>query len=239
MFFLACSFALGISALSGCASHQNAVVDTITSAIKSSPVIDGAKLNPQFQYLRVTVQGRVIFMTLGDTDPHPDGPISVYYSNGLEVLRLQKGHVVGATGTLTEWRNVSIAAAPSWQDSRDKQSVAWQRLRDVMPGYRYGVRDHLVRTAITPPTQSALSNPLSNLKPETLTWFEERLQSPPSANRGARPVNAQAPLEVMPPARYAVAFSGNNEQVVYGEQCFSQRLCLTWQHFVPPQPAAP
>ena len=232
-FFRACGLALGISTLTGCASYLGAVADTVTSAIKSPPVNDGSKLSPLFQHLRVTVQGRVIFMALGDTDAHPDGPIEVYYSSGLEVLRLQKGHVVGAIGTLTEWRNVSIAAAPSWRDSRDKPPVTWQRVRDVMPGYRYGVRDHLVRTVITPLALPALPG----LKLEGLTWFEERLQAPVVPNSRARPGNAEPSPETLPPARYAVEFGSSNEQVMYGEHCFSQKLCLTWQRFVPPQSA--
>ncbi len=219
--------AIGVMAcalLTGCASYLGAIAQTASDAVKPSQGGDSARLSPLYQYLRVTLQGRVVFVALGNIDQHVDGPVEVYYSSGREVVRLQNGHLVGAAGVLTEWRNVSIASAPSWIASRSGQPITWQRVRDVMPGYRFGIPDNLVRSKIPPPPQNALQD----IRPETLEWFEERHIYPPASR--SSPVN-----EKLPPAKYAVAYANGKATVVYAEQCLAPDLCLSWQRWTPKQ----
>ena len=220
-----------VSTLCGCASYFGAVMQTANSALKSKPGDDGSRLNPIYRYLRITIDGRTLFVTLGDIDKHPDGPIEIYYSAGHEVIRLQNGHIVGAIGALTEWRNVSISEAPSWHHSRANQPVTWRRTRDVMPGYRYSVSDNLVRSMVTAPQKSAFQD----INTETLVWFEDRHTLSTSDNNHWFPI-FKAQSAMLPPARYAVAFTNSNETVVYGEQCLSLDLCLTWQRWTPKKP---
>ena len=93
---------------------MNTVIQTGRAAMKSSSPQDSTRLNPAYRYLRITINGRIVFVTLGDIDKHSDGSTEVYYSGGSEVFRLQNGRVAGVVGLTTEWRNVSQREAPDW-----------------------------------------------------------------------------------------------------------------------------
>ena len=205
-----------VAALCGCAASTDAIVQTAKSAVGRDRGVEGAKLNPNFRYLRVTIEGRVVLLALGYLDAHPQGVIEVWYSAEREVVRIQNGRVVGAAGLTTEWRNVTLPALPAWSAlARADAPLRWVRTRDVMPGYRYGVRDALALSVTPRPGKSALQG----LEPQQLTWFEERF-----ADEGAA-------KSALPPARYAVQFAGGNEIVVYGEQCLAPKTCFTWQRW--------
>ncbi|MBE0623831.1 MAG: YjbF family lipoprotein [Burkholderiales bacterium] len=217
-----------LAAISGCSSSGNAILQTLPYAYGRNPGIDKARLNPNFQYLRVTVSGRVALLALGDVDKHPQGPIQVWYSAEREVLRLQNGRLVGAVGLTTEWRNVILPELPSWSAvAGADQAFEWTRTRDVMPGYRFGVTDELALRVAAAPAKSELRG----WDPQTLTWFEERVEA--DSGRGYSAVlgkvaGADAPL---PPSRYAVDIRSGLETVVYGEQCLTADLCFSWQRW--------
>ena len=214
--------------LAACSSSMNAVVQTLQDAVGGNPSVTDAHLNPAFRYIRITVDGRVFFLALGSEDKHPQGPIEVWFSAQREVLRLQNGRVVGASGVTTEWRAVTLPEFPSWSAvARTQQPVQWVRVRDVMPGYRFGVRDELVLSAISPPRQSALQG----VDAQSLSWFEERFQTGVAAGRLTKLVTNVAIDGVLPPARYAVDMRDGKEVVVYGEQCLAPDLCFTWQRW--------
>lgn len=182
------------------------------------------KLNPKYHYIRVTRDGRVGFFAQGSEDKHPQGPVEVWFSGLREVLRLQNGRLVGVAGVTVEWRNVMLPALPSWSViARDGRPVQWVRVRDVMPGYRFGVRDELSLRPIAAPQKSELQK----LDPKSLQWFEEQIQSAPRGNLSAG-LGAEKPLS---PARYAVDLRDGKEIVVYGEQCLSPEFCFTWQRW--------
>ena len=220
-----------LAALFGCSTSGNAILQTLPYAYGRDPGVDNAKLNPNFQYLRVTVRGRVALLALGYVDNHPQGSVEVWYSAEREVLRLQNGRLVGATGLTTEWRNVALSELPSWTAAaRSKQAFRWTRTRDVMPGYRYGVEDAISLRVVAPPKNSALRG----LDPLRLTWFEERIESESSAGSLAILGSGAGVDSPLPPARYAVELKGGEEVVVYGEQCLAADLCFTWQRWPAP-----
>jgi len=207
--------ALSAILLANCAS-TDPVMQTMQAAFKRDPGVDGAKLNPAFRYLRITIAGRTALLALGYVDDDPRGPIEVWYSAEREVLKLQNGRVVGAVGMLTEWRNVRLPELPAWSAlAREAAPRRWERTRDVMPGYRYGLREAIALGAAPVPEKSALRD----LDAKALTWFEERVESPPAGDKA------------LPPARYAVRMAGGRETVVYGEQCLAPELCFTWQRW--------
>ncbi len=211
---------------------MDAMVQTVQHAVQGvmpgDASIDYARLNPNFRYLRVTVGGRIAFLAGGDIDSDPRGPVEVWYSAQREVLRFQNGRLMGVVGLTTEWRNVSLLEAPSWSAvARSQQPVQWVRVRDVMPGYRYGVRDELLLRVIFPPQKSALQR----LDPQSLTWFEERLHPEPRTGYVAKLLGGPADEKPLPPARYAVDLRGGKETVVYGEQCIAPDFCFTWQRW--------
>ena len=214
--------------LSACSAGSNAILQTLPYAYGRNTSVDSAKLNPNFRYLRVTISGRVVLLALGNVDSHPQGPIEVWYSAEREVLRLQNGRLVGAVGLTTEWREVSVPELPSWSAAaRADQALRWTRTRDVMPGYRFGVKDALSLRLVPEPKPGALQG----LNPERLTWFEESVESTPVAGPWAVFGNRSDVDTLLPPARYAVDFQGGGEEVVYGEQCIAPKLCFTWQRW--------
>ena len=210
-----------VAALPGCAPSTNAVFQSLQYAVQSDSTIAGVRLNPNLRYLRVTIEGRTVLLALGFVEQDSRGPIEVWYSAQREVLRLQNGRMVGAIGLTTEWRNVVVPELLPWPAlARVEGQTHWMRVRDVMPGYRFGVRDTLALQVAAPPPKSALRD----IDPQSLTWFEERTE--PQAS-GGRP----APERSLPVARYAVSFRNSAGTAIYGEQCLKADLCFTWQHW--------
>jgi len=202
------------------------MVQTLQDAVQSQRGVPDARLNPAFRYLRVTIDGRVAFLALGSEDKHPQGPVEVWFSGQREVVRLQNGRIVGVAGLTTEWRNVVLPEMPSWSAvAVAKQPVQWVRMRDVMPGYRFGVRDELSLRPILVPQKSALQG----VDPKSFSWFEEQVRSDSRSTIFAS-LASEMPL---PPARYAVDLRDGKEVVVYGEQCLAAELCFTWQRWKP------
>lgn len=200
-----------VACLCACTSSTNAVFQTAQFVLRRDAATATAVLNPDFRYLRATIDGRVALLVLGYVEPQSDGPIQVWYSAEREVLRLQNGRLVGAVGLTTEWRNVTLEGPAPWSSLKNSVLTSqWTRIRDVMPGYRFGVRDVLSLRAISPPARNALQD----LDPERLAWFEERVRE-----------------NYLPPARYGVAFDDGAEAVVYSEQCLAPKLCFTLQRW--------
>lgn len=200
---------LAAGALAGCATGQDPILQTFSAAFSSDTAADRAQLNPEYRYLRVTIGGRVALLVLGYVDEDARGPVEVWYSAEREAFRLQNGRVIGAVGMTAEWRNVTVPELPPWSGlARTQAPVNWVRTRDVMPGYRYGLRDALVLAPLPPPSKTQLRG----IDPQQLTWFEERTES-------------------LPPARYAVRVADGRETVVYGEQCLAPEVCFTWQRW--------
>jgi hypothetical protein len=212
-----------VLALSGCAPGTQAGIDSLRQLIPGRAAVDPTPLDPNFAYLRVTRGRHVGLLWRGNMEGTPAAPVEVYYSSSGEVVRLQHGRVIGAVGLTTEWRRVEVTA-PAWASvAAARQSAPFVRVRDVMPGYRSGVRDDLVLNVIPAPERSALER----LDARALTWFEETVTAPA---HGALRLPGTA-SDTLPPARYAVDLSGGNETVVYGEQCLDSEFCFTWQRW--------
>ena len=210
---------LAIAGLCACTSSTNAIFQTAQSVLRRDAAAAKAPLNPDFRYLRATVDDRVVLLVLGYVENQAEEPIQVWYSAEREVLRLQNGRIVGAVGLTTEWRNVKLERPAAWSSLRNSALTSqWTRIRDVMPGYRFGVRDVLSLRAISPPARSALQE----LDPELLAWYEERVEDHWIDSKNAK-------SDQLPPARYAVALVDGTETVIYSEQCLARRLCFTLQ----------
>lgn len=213
-------------ALSSCSPASNSMLQTLRQAVWRGDSSASARLNPNFRYLRVTIAGRAVFLALGNEDIDSRGPVEVWYSAEREVLRLQDGRLVGAVGLTAEWRNVTLPELPSWSAlARGDQAFRWTRTRDVMPGYRFGVKDALSLRVVPEPKRSELKG----VEPQRLTWFEERVDAEQVA--GASRGGSLAGGEILPPARYAVDIRDGKEIVVYAEQCLAPDLCFTWQRW--------
>jgi hypothetical protein len=192
--------------LAACSSLDNPIIRTIAHATGQQPSPPTPEFNPKYRYLRVDVQGRIFYLTWA----YLDQGVEVWYSPGREVLRLLNGRMEGSTGLLTEWRQVTLPALPHWTTLAKLPHYDWIRQRDIMPGYRYGIEDHLTLTPIAP----VMDSHLQGLSPSTLFWFKE--------------VDHDS-ADPLPVARYAVDLA--HDRVVYGETCLSRSLCFSWQRW--------
>ena len=216
----AVALALAAATLTGCTSGMSAAITSIRLVVSGGGGTEGAKLDPNFAYLRVTRGRYAALLYRGVVERTAEGPVELYYSGDGEVLRLRDGRILGASGMPTEWRRVEDGA-PAWSALvKSAEALSFVRVRDVMPGYRSGVRDELTLTRIAPPQKSALRN----VDPQTLTWFEERGRAPRDSFFAAR-------SDALPPARYALDLSGAQPVVVYSEQCLAPDFCFTWQRW--------
>lgn len=178
--------------------------------------------NPNYRYLRVATGNQTVFMVLGYIDKRPEGAVEVWYSGSGEVVRLLDGRLVGTTGLSTDWREVRFSGLPAWTVDANSPLPAktYQRQRDMMPGYRFGIRDEIVLAPIAAPQQVALAG----MAAASLRWYEERSVS--------RPASAS-----LPPARFGVSQAGGIPRVVYSEQCISNDLCMSFEQWTPSSPA--
>ena len=200
-----------LTAIAGCSSSSSAFLQTLKQyTSRDTRSADSFATDPRYRYLRVTHEGGISIVVLGALENGPRGQVEVYYSADGALLRLQNGRLVGSTGLLPEWRSVNLPELPSWSTlAAEGKPLQWERERDVMPGYRYGIRDKLTLS----PAPAPRSSGLIGVDPQKLAWFEERTEASSD--------------ERLPLARYAT----QGETVVYGEQCVSARNCLKWQRW--------
>jgi hypothetical protein len=180
----------------------------------------GEKSNfpPPFHYLRAVVDGRTLFLASNSQNIDAASSDTVWFSAGREVLRLRNGRLVAAVGTEVEWRKVRMPDLPEWTSLASMPGeFRWMRQRDVMPGYRFGVRDDLVLKRVSAPYDSKLKD----IDPQSLIWFEERIEKS-SFNVRSHDILV---------ARYALKMEEGQTSMVYGEQCISAKLCLSWQRW--------
>src|SRR5208282_1536401 len=83
-----------VCCLTGCAASpgSQALVDAYHLIRGDSASHESSsRLDPRFNYLRVQVDRREVFLALGYVDSTPEGPVEVWYSGTGEVLRLRDG----------------------------------------------------------------------------------------------------------------------------------------------------
>jgi hypothetical protein len=205
-------------ALAGCASGNNLLSDVVRGVVgerfgDTADPIAGAKLNPDYRYLRVEVVGHPpALLVLGYVDPHVDGDIEVWYSAKQEVIKTQNGRIIATFGLETDWRSVRLQPVlPPWA-GEGANGTRFERMRDEMPGYRYAITDQIEsRRWPTRPPQG-VSAVLGDAVADRLQWFREgSLRSTGTS---------------LPPAWFARGHFGGRDTIVYSEQCLAPSFCL-------------
>lgn len=215
---------LTLGVLGGCAAGGSPVVDSVRSLVSTggTGVGKGAipdALDLRYWYLRVEVDGHPPgLLVLGYVDPDPAGPIQVWYSGTRETLRTQNGRIVGATGTLHEWKAVRFIPAPPAWAQMGTQGASFVRLHDAMPGYHFGVTENmrLEPWQGLPLVELPASLPLD--KARSYQWFRESAQT--VAGPGSR---------ALPDAWFAFGVHRGLSTIVYSEQCLEVDFCLKLQ----------
>ena len=205
---------MACSVLAACSSRSLSLVQTATQSFRSPPDPSNTPLNPALRYMRIVADGRIALLVLGYTDQDKLGLVETWYSGEGEVLRLQNGHVVGLTGTSDEWRQTRLSAMPAWPAVGTV--ATFTRVRDTMPNYRFNITDTMSMRQTLPPAKSNLQG----VNPADLRWFE------------LTDSDAHLPLARIALAPDNTAAGGTP---IYGEQCISQNLCVSWQQWPPVQ----
>jgi hypothetical protein len=175
----------------------------------------------RYRYMRLQVQGHPpALLALGYLDPHPLGPIAVWYSGNQEVLRTHNGRLVGVAGTLHDWQAVTFTPAPPAWAAVPAQGVSFVRQHDEMPGYRFGIAEQIQLTPWQglPPVE--LPDTLPAAKAKEYQWYRETA-SVLQGQGGA----------VLPVAWFAWGMHRGAESIVYSEQCLAPDFCLQLQRW--------
>jgi hypothetical protein len=187
--------------VSGCTSTTDATWATAQNLLPSWARPVPQPSNPNYDYLRVTINGRSALLVLGEIDQHPLGRIDSFYSGEAEVLKLQNGRIVGSGGMTTNWVKVTLTST----------ATGYERTRDVMPNYRFGLRDVLeIKTLARPPSEIKTSKELTRERLAQLSWTGE------------------APKTKSPLGRIVIGRDTDGTPRV-GYQCLDDGLCLQWE----------
>lgn len=204
--------------VSACASGNNLLSDVVGGVVSdrfggAADATLVAKLNPDYRYLRVEVQGRPpILMVLGYVDPNPNGDIEVWYSAKREVIKTQDGRIVATFGLETDWRVVRFHPAPLHWADEPSNGREFERTRDEMPGYRYSISEQMeIRRWPGGPPQGVPAA-LSRSGLGDLQWFQE--------------ATLRSTGRSMPPAWFAWGTLGGTPTLIYSEQCLAPEFCL-------------
>jgi hypothetical protein len=212
-------------ALGGCASGNHVLLDTLLGILSGQAPgaahdVLATKPNPNYHYLLVSANGSSpALLVLGYVDGAPVQSTDVWYSAKSEVLKLQGGRIVGSFGLPTDWRSVRYPdGLPAWQ------AGAYPRIRDLQPGYRYGVHDSLQLQPLPASPLGARVLGMSAAQMDSLVWFEEKALGDAAAQES--------------PAWYALQGGPGQQRVVYSRQCLAPGYCLELQAW-PVAQAAP
>lgn len=198
--------------LAGCTPSATALYDSVrlVRGAASDPVQTGAADTP---LLTIThPDGRQTRMALGYSEGAPaplQGQTDVWFSSDGALLKLWRGRIVGTAGWPVDWLAVRLPALPQWSEL-PTGGLRYVRERDVMPAYRYGLRDSLHMRALAPsdPRLTALPAGLAT----SSAWFEEAHDEGP-----------------WPPSLFAVATALPQQPVVYSRQCLAPSHCIELQ----------
>jgi hypothetical protein len=192
--------------MQGCRG-SNPVYDTLTNVLPWSQQY--ASLQPGFEYLWVSVDGKASVMALGAREARGTAVHEHWYTGQGEMLYLVNGRVQQALGFTHELRQ-QTGTPPAWGrfDAalvQATQDVVWTRQLDVMPGYRFGVQETVVSRTVAEPTR------LPEGVPAQAQWVVDEVLG--------KKANGLPWVYVQ---RFAVA----NGRVVYSEQCLAPAVCL-------------
>lgn len=175
-----------------------------------------AQLAPGFDYMVVSLDGRVAVMALGARElkstPEGEALHEHWYSSQKEMLHLVNGRIQTALGFTTEWRSQQ-ANPPRWADvAKSRYELSWSRVLDLMPGYRYGVVHHVWTQKIPEPAK------LPEGVQSGADWFADAVQAQTLQGR---------------PWTFQQRFAVSNGQVLYSEQCLAPQVCFSLRPLTP------
>lgn len=177
--------------------------------------------NLQYRFLRVEVKDYPpALLVMGYQDPHPMGPIEVWYSGTHETLRTQNGRIIGTSGALHDWHAVKFLPAPPTWTEFPANGASFVRQHDEMPGYRFGITEQISSSTWQGLPPIELPSTLPAAKAMEYHWFRE--SSAVLAGQGGA---------ALPDAWFAWGKHRGAETIVYSEQCLAPDFCLKLQRW--------
>lgn len=180
---LACSVlaALPLAACEVVPSASWQVVGSMLSTSAATP--PSIAPDARFEYLQLNRGASSLQLVLGYrsllpvTPSQPVVPIQEHwYSGDRELLVLRDGRIEQALGMAIEWRSSRAPTQPDWDRLLASfQPWPWQRHRDEMPGYLYGVVDEVVSRRVDPMVAAV---PIVEGLDAGLVWVQEDVRSP-------------------------------------------------------------
>jgi hypothetical protein len=199
-------FFLGV-VLSVLGCRSNPTYDTLTTLLPWQKQF--AQVQPEVEYLWVSLGGRATVMALGERSLVGVAPNvsrhEYWYTGQGEMLYLRNGRIQEAKGFTQEWRG-QTSSPPDWSDVlQSNRAISWRRQLDVLPGFRYNLIDHLTTYKLPAPKQ------LPEQVQHTAAWVGDSVESKNENGRAWR---------------FEQRFAIENGVVVYSEQCLAPDLCL-------------
>lgn len=159
--------------------------------------------------MRIFANGQNALLVLGEIDRDPLGDIESWYSGQAEVIKFQNGRIVGTGGLATNWVGVNIIPL---------HNGGYQRIRDVMPGYRFGLMETVaVQKLPAIPSEIKAVAGFNWQRLTTLQWQEEAPQ--PSLSSSVLPRNLIG-YEQRPDGQ---------QRAAAGFQCIDDGICIQWE----------
>lgn len=196
-------FAFAISlTLAGCQGF-NPVTDTAGYFLSNKTA--KSSISAGFEYLEVEWQGRKAAMALGYRETQGSHVSEHWYSGQGEMLKLLNGRIVQAIGMTHEVRNIETNT-PVWSDILTRRSpVVWSQTKEVMPRYRYGLKEFVLSKEMTPSASE------KGRASDATTWVIEEVKT--KDEKGKVWV-------------YQQKFALNGNSVIYSEQCLVPEMCF-------------
>lgn len=166
------------------------------------------ELNPQFNYIRLIINGHAVWLAQGPTEPWPAANTKVFYSADRSVFKWSNGRLTSMTTPLLDWREY-LPQAINWSITKPFKFV---RNVDNSNGIAAITEQREIHPLSTPEHHSYVGDNT------TLVWVHEYTVSQSQVS------------QFYPSYDNWYAFESDNmNEPVYGQQCISEQYCLSWQ----------
>ena len=223
-------FCVWVFVLSACSGTGSVVVQTLQyvggqwvpgAAANANAKAHGGDLparpDPRYRYLRVQRNDAPpAMLVLGYVDAHPLGPIEVWYSATGEVLKLQDGRIVATHGLGADWPSVWFAVAPTAWPEVGAQGAVFERVRDALPSYNFGVREAVSTRPWQQTPGLQWPGPVGQSVNGPYLWYQEI---------------ARGPDGTVLVSWFGWGTHQGVQGIAYSEQCLTPRLCLRIQRW--------
>ena len=164
------------------------------------------KFQPGFEYLEVDFVNKKAWFALGSRELDGPNTHEYWYGSGREMIHLVNGRMFEAYGFTQEIRATSIDF-PSWSElTANRRPFVWLRVRDLMPNYRYGLKEFVISQRVQP---NDLEKKLITV--DDVIWIEEEIKS--------KSIDG---LDWI----YREKFALYQGKVAFSIQCIAKDLCL-------------